>query len=77
MAISDTVSRSTSNGQVANPTEYGRNVLRDPLLNRGTDSDPSLGYIRAEASSAKILAGGFQLTGPHLDRENRFDLDQR
>jgi malate dehydrogenase (oxaloacetate-decarboxylating) len=36
MAISDTVSRSTSNGQVANPTEYGRNVLRDPLLNRGT-----------------------------------------
>jgi malate dehydrogenase (oxaloacetate-decarboxylating) len=36
MAISDTVSRSTSNGQVANPTEYGRSVLRDPLLNRGT-----------------------------------------
>jgi malate dehydrogenase (oxaloacetate-decarboxylating) len=36
MAISDTVSRSTSNDQVANPTEHGRSVLRDPLLNRGT-----------------------------------------
>jgi malate dehydrogenase (oxaloacetate-decarboxylating) len=36
MARSDTVSRSTSNGQVANPTEHGRSVLRDPLLNRGT-----------------------------------------
>jgi malate dehydrogenase (oxaloacetate-decarboxylating) len=36
MAISDTVSRSTSNGQAANPTEHGRSVLRDPLLNRGT-----------------------------------------
>jgi malate dehydrogenase (oxaloacetate-decarboxylating) len=36
MAISNTVSRSTSNDQVANPTEHGRSVLRDPLLNRGT-----------------------------------------
>jgi malate dehydrogenase (oxaloacetate-decarboxylating) len=36
MARSDTVSRSTSNGQAANPTERGRSVLRDPLLNRGT-----------------------------------------
>jgi len=36
MARSDTVSRSTSNGQAANPTEHGRSVLRDPLLNRGT-----------------------------------------
>jgi malate dehydrogenase (oxaloacetate-decarboxylating) len=36
MARSDTVSRSTSNGQAANPTEHGRSVLRDPLRNRGT-----------------------------------------
>ena len=36
MTRSDTVSRSTSNGQAANPTEHGRSVLRDPLLNRGT-----------------------------------------
>jgi malate dehydrogenase (oxaloacetate-decarboxylating) len=36
MARSDTVSRSTSNGRAANPTEHGRSVLRDPLLNRGT-----------------------------------------
>ena len=36
MARSDTVSCSTSNGHAANPTEPGRSVLRDPLLNRGT-----------------------------------------